>query len=314
MKMVGIGATTHVDKQNMRITKEALEKAAEDIQKGKVVPAMKIEHDTILPPIGKVTNGKVEKREDGEYQLVITQELFNNVSDIKLPDGSTGILESLTSDNRPFAMEGELELSSDLKISVDYANFESHEEYIKFRQEIKQAGEYEEGIISRKSFIPDPEMIIAISKLVLASTFGKKVVEKLSDKVIDDGVPKANEVIKKAVSSMARYCIPKNRPITYVFLIPGTFDIKLVVRTNEPNKAVAAILQENLVEVLEKAKELHETLDANEIQFLLSEEGEWEFNFLLTNTGAVIGTPESYHKREKRIQLMYKQLEEKEKE
>ena len=130
------------------------------------------------------------------------------------------MLESSESDKRPFTVNKETNLLTGLKISVDYANFESQDDYKKFRDEIKQAGEFEEGVIGRKSFIPDPEMIIAISHFLLATTVGKKVLEKLTDKIIDtvldDTVPKAYEGIKKAVFSMAKYSIPKNRPITYV--------------------------------------------------------------------------------------------------
>ena len=230
MKMKAIAATTHIDKQNMRITKEALENAAKDIRESGTVPAMKIEHDTIIPPIGKVIDGWVEKREDGEYQLVIIQEVFSSFSEVTLPDGSTAFLESSDSDERPFVVEKETHLLNDLKISVDYANFESEDDYKKFRDEIKEVGEFEEGVIGRKSFIPDPEMIIAISKFVLATTVGKKVLEKLTDTILDDTIPKVYEGIKRAVFTMAKYSIPKNRPITYVFLVSGIFNVQLVIR------------------------------------------------------------------------------------
>jgi hypothetical protein len=308
MKIKAIAATTHIDKQNMRITKEALENAAKDIRESGAVPAMKIEHDTIIPPIGKVIDGWVEKREDGEYQLVVIQEVFSGFSEVTLPDGSTAFLESSDSDERPFVVEKETDLLNDLKIYVDYANFESEDDYKKFRDEIKEVGEFEEGVIGRKSFIPDPEMIIAISKFVIASTVGKKVLEKLTDTILDDTIPKAYEGIKRAVFTMAKYSIPKNRPITYVFLVSGIFNVQLVVKSNDPNKVMTAILQDNLSEVIEKAQEFHKALDISEIQFLFSEKEEWEFNYLLTNKGEVIGSPASHGRKEKKIELLNQQL------
>jgi hypothetical protein len=308
MIIEAIVATTHVDKHNMKITKEALENAAKDIRESGSVPAMKIEHDTIIPPIGKVIDGWVEEREDGEYQLVVIQEVFRNVQEITLPDGTTALLESSESDRRPFVVDKETNLLTDLKISVDFANFESQDDYKKFRDEIKQVGNFEEGVIGRKSAIPDPEMIIAISQFVLATAVGKKILEKLTDKIIDtvldDTVPKAYEGIKRAVFSMAKYSIPKNRPITYVFLVSGIFNVQLVVRSNDPNKVMTAILQDNLSEVLEKAQEFHEAFDISEVQFLFSEKNGWEFNYLLTNKGEVIGSPASHSKREKKFELL----------
>lgn len=204
-----------------------------------------------------------------QYNLIsysdksVIQEVFSGFSEVTLPDGSTAFLESSESDERPFVVEKETHLFNDLKISVDYANFESVDDYKKFRDEIKEVGDFDEGVIGRKSIIPDPEMIKAISKFVLATTVEKKVLEKLTDTILDDTIPKAYEGIKRAVFTMAKYFIPKNRPITFVFLVSGIFNVQLVVRSNDPNKVMTAILQHNLSEVLEKAQEFHKALDIN---------------------------------------------------
>ncbi|MDO8673296.1 MAG: hypothetical protein Q7O66_17965 [Dehalococcoidia bacterium] len=62
-------ATTHIDAQNERITPEALEKAAELVNSGNK-PSLLLDHDITIPPYGKMLSAKVEKREDGEYQLI----------------------------------------------------------------------------------------------------------------------------------------------------------------------------------------------------------------------------------------------------
>ena len=59
----------------------------------------------------------------------------------------------------------------------------------------------------------------------------------------------------------------------------GIFNVQLVVRINDPNKVMEAILQENLAEILVKAQEFHEALDISEIQFLFSDKEEWQFNY-----------------------------------
>lgn len=58
MILKGIGATTHIDKHNCRMTKEALEDFAKDINEGKYAPGVGIEHDPSIMPIGKVIEWK----------------------------------------------------------------------------------------------------------------------------------------------------------------------------------------------------------------------------------------------------------------
>lgn len=308
MKFKSVVATTHVDKHNTRITKEALEQAAHDIKSSGEVPAFNIEHDSILPPLGKVVDGWVEKREDGEFQLVTASEVFENTSKIKLPDNSIAYSEASETDSRPFSLRGTGDTFNEPKIYVDLANFSSQKEYEDFNNEVKEVGEFEVELIGRKSFIPDPEIIITIAQYIMGSAIGNKVIEKLSDKameaVTEDIANTAYEGIKKSILSIANYAIPNKRPITYIFLIPREISIELAVRTNDPQVAINAISEDKIIGVLDKVDSYLNVLDISKIQFLYDMEEEWEFNFLLTKNGEVIGSPMSHKKRAKKIEIL----------
>src|SRR5260370_30207429 len=75
MRKVVVAGTTHLDSHNTIISKEALERAADDINNSKK-PVLTIEHDTTLPPIGQIVKALVEPTEDGEYKLLTEQEIF----------------------------------------------------------------------------------------------------------------------------------------------------------------------------------------------------------------------------------------------
>jgi hypothetical protein len=308
MKIKSVVATTHVDKHNTLITKEALEGMAQDLKHSGKVPAFNIEHDSILPPIGKVIDGWVEKRDDGEFQFITISEVFENKTEIRLPDDSVAYLEALETDVRPFSLRETEYTLREPSIYVDLANFSSVKEYEKFNNEIKEVGEFKAEIIGRKSFIPDPEITITILQYVLGSAIGIKIIEKLLDKatetVTEDVATTAYGVIKKAIVSISNYAIPKNRPITYIFLIPGEINIELAVRTNDPKIAINSISQEKISCVLEKVESYLDILDISKVQFLYDTKEEWEFNFLLTKKGEVIGSPMSHKKRAKKIELL----------
>jgi len=65
---------------------------------------------------------------------------------------------------------------------------------------------------------------------------------------------------------------------------------------------------DRLKEALSNAGHLQETFGAARIQYLLNNNGEWEFNYLLTANGAVIGTEKSFDRRTKRIELLNKSI------
>ncbi|MDR7076587.1 hypothetical protein J2Y03_001590 [Neobacillus niacini] len=96
-------SSTHVDRHGMRMSKTALDRAAEQIN-GPFVVGMGIEHDVLLPPIGKIVKASVEKLPDGEYGLFGEYKLFNLVKtkEITLPNGEQAIIDTWE-DERPFA-------------------------------------------------------------------------------------------------------------------------------------------------------------------------------------------------------------------
>ena len=307
MILEGIIATSRLDKHNMRFTKEALESGAKLIN-GDRCSAFTIEHDATVPPIGKVLKASVREEDDGEYLLVAQQEVFERESNLVLPDGAMAIRRESETDIRPIVTN--IEQPDKFQLIYDPTNFSSSEIAEEFFQSIRaKTGEnaFAERSRIRKSEIPDPEIVITLSKALLTYLAGKKLIEKIGDKIADkvtDDIAKFYDLVKSTTINMLKYAIPKNRPITYVFDAPGSPQIQFVAVTNDSKLLESAIKEEKLMEKLKYADELSSTLGATKIQFLLNHGGDWEFNYLLTNTGGVIGTPKSFGKQARRIEIL----------
>ena len=311
MFIKSIAATTHIDLHGTKLTKEHLEMMAEKANSSSAV-AMGIEHDVTLPPIGKTIRACVEPTEDGEFQLVIFQEEFENTRNIDLPDGTVAWMQASKQDQRPFARSNQQAFEM-IEVSFDLVNFESKEDVSNFLKELRQVTDFREQNLFRKSWIPDPELVFTLSKSLVAYLFGKKVIEKAGDKIIEQVVDDLSQLysfVKTAAKGMAKYAIPKNSPITYIFNIPGDMILELVARTTDADLLVTALLEDKLKQVIKKAEELRNSFRATNIQFLLNPEGEWEFNYLLTEKGEVVGTPQSHSRRARRIQLMIQKAQE----
>ena len=86
--------------------------------------------------------------------------------------------------------------------------------------------------------------------------------------------------------------------------------IEFIAQVTDPSAGLSLLsdaltlgrLQPAVVSAVEKKY----LLDANTVQFTLKTDGVWEFNYLTTSTGAVVGTPASIARREERIELMEK--------
>ncbi|MHC1757937.1 MAG: hypothetical protein AB9917_00185 [Negativicutes bacterium] len=73
---------------------------------------------------------------------------------------------------------------------------------------------------------------------------------------------------------------------------------------NIPDVAINALTKTKLKECFVKVDDLKRTIAIDKIQFILNESGDWEFNYLCTKTGGVIGAPQSRQRREQRLNLL----------
>jgi hypothetical protein len=305
MRITVVVATTNVDLQHDRLTKNCLEDMAKQANGGRAIQQW-IEHDRTLPPMGKTLRAWVEPMGDVEYKLVMESVVFEEEKEIRLPDGTMGILQESDSDHRPFVRSLK-EVEGDVDIAYDPANFESDSELKAFQQEIRTGADFSERYTGRKSLIPDPEVIISLGKAVMGYFIVRRVLDKGADKLVEavsNDVLLIYSKLKVVIESAAKYCVPKNRPITYVIAVPGDSSVALVAQTRDARMLMSALEPDKLSKALEQAEQWRTALQAEHIQFSLSTDGDWEFSFLLTVTGQVIGTRKTYSRRARRLELM----------
>jgi hypothetical protein len=98
--------------------------------------------------------------------------------------------------------------------------------------------------------------------------------------------------------------VKPNCYITYLIQINGNVNIDLIIISPKPEVIITAITREKLKTVIEKIESLNLFFGVDKVQFILSENNEWEFNYALTSIGEAIGTEKSFNKRDK----MFKEL------
>lgn len=307
----GIMATTKVDAHNMRITLEALESAAEDITNGECAPIVSVNHDPTIIPIGKIINAHVEKIDGDEHGLFFEQDIFSTFS--TEVDSTKYVLLKSFVDDRPLTSNFS-ESSEKLLIQTDAINFKSQKDAATFLKELSDEYDIETSYFGRKSAVPDPELIFQLLETTVSSLFiylaGKPVIEKVGNHIVDRALAELDSLysfLKKAIFAAAKRFIPANRPVTYVFIGKHEFLIELVVQTTNPNTAIRAISEEKLLGAINEIENIKKHFSSFlKIQLVYNTETEqWEFNYIATERGEVIGTEKSYKKSMQKIEIAF---------
>jgi hypothetical protein len=294
--------TTHRDSHGDRMTLSALKSAAKQIN-GKRKIRAGINHDWTFPPAGRYVDALVEKRQDGEHQLVATRQPYDEQSLVRMPDGSVGILESFKLTPTPFieAAPAHIDLN---ELCIDYNNFSNYQEAEEFIRDVREATQvnFKDGAFGRKALINDPEIVLAITKLTSYALFSKlaaKTPEKLKDKIAEELIS-FYELVKQSSFKAIKSMLPKNRKTTYIIRSCGDITIELIIRTSDAKVIIESVSEEKLVQCRAKIHEICAVFSLEKLNLLYNEEkGIWEFNYLLTQEGKSLSTPKAYNARQK---------------
>lgn len=306
-------ATTHRGNDNIKNSKEFLEIMA---AKGNTLMAipLHLDHDLSLPPLGKTGKMGVEPYplEEGEYRLIGGIETFDQQVDITMPDGTTGVRLEGVSDLRPFRRN---ELQEAFKVCYDRTGFAAQQDIEVFSTSLQSVlGIVEVEPYTRRSFSPEHVLILAVTvptwfvaKLVYKTA--EKITDQLSDSISND-VVNLYETIRLASINYSKNRVNRKREVTYIFTLPGNPQIEFFAQVTDPSAGLSllsdALTLGRLQPAVASAVEMKHLLDASTVQFTLKTNGGWEFNYLTTSTGLVVGTPASISRREERIELMEK--------
>lgn len=291
-------SSTHLDSQGWMMTKEALEGAIPQIN-GIRKMRVGLEHNRTFPPFGIVTNAELEQRNDNHYYLNAEMWYFDKQDIVNLNDGTVLIKESFSYGEFPF-IECHEDLVDKLSIGTDPANYESPIEIdeINSLAAIESGLEIDSHLIGRKAELSDPETIIHITAnlAIVLGIIKTKIPEKIGEAVGDD-LAKFYKFLSKLAIETIKRAKPSNRPKNFVIIYPNTeCIIELIVTTHKPDTVLESLTNEKLKLVADKTQQLL-NLNPEKIQFIYNDQESWEFNYLLTKTGATIGTIKSFNKR-----------------
>ncbi len=307
MKNKIIMSSSRKDKHGDIMSKQLLEKAVEDIN-SKHKLRWTIDHKRELPPLGRIDNAELLDKDD-HYFLAAEPVKYSNREEISWDN--TLIKESF--DEPIYFTEIVNTPADEFEISLDKNNFSSFEIYEKLNKDILALSEekVELAMHGRKAEIPIPEIVLTISKYGVLYLLLKPFVEKIAEKLAEDTYDETKKRLKqfsnyvaKVVKLTREKALPKKRKLVTIFELHGTPHIELFARTDDPSLISKGLTEKNLCLVRDEVERLSQFVEIGKIQFVLSENGKWKFNYLLTVKGEAIGKKSIFKTRDQ----LYKKI------
>ncbi|SHM93481.1 hypothetical protein [Mucilaginibacter sp. OK098] len=202
-----------------------------------------------------------------------------------------------------------------ITISVDKNNFQNINDLKTTGGQIHRAfeGKVALELDMRKELYPDPRIVITLAPYAmvlypLVKPFLTKMGEKIAEDIADDlyknlklGVKKLLGSLSSSVLSTREKMVPANKRLLTIFEIPWDPYIELHIRSDDPTKVEKGLQPPKLALVHEKIMDLQRYIDIAEIYFVLNTKNKWEFSYLLTPDGKVVGTKAAFKKRDKLV-------------
>lgn len=275
-------ATTHVDLHGDRFTKSALESMIRQLSEAEGPQWMYMEHDTTLPPIGRVLDVRLVQLEDGEYAVDGEIEIYNadSYGALAESDVDTTLSNADVVFQRSLLPEGPPEI----EICYDPLNYDT-EMVEQFVEETSEVLPVKTRPLIRKALTPLSILIVLIATPI--SLFSKGFFTEMGKDVYG--------FLKKKLVHLVKLRKPMDTP-TLIFHVPmPEFEIVVEGSIRSDNDKVliasADLLQRlhTLATALLRRNRLH---FFSKVTYLLNPETmDWEINYLITRTGAIILGP-----------------------
>ena len=293
----------------IRLAKEVIESTADQLNGERALP-LNIDHNPLCMPVGKIGKAWVESF-GNEYAVMAHIHVEENARDaVHIKSGTELVVLGFTEEPRPFFRAFKDVGENQVKVSVDLANFDSPENHATFVDAVKNIDdEIACGNIGRYAAEPNPLIQLILSHSAIGAALGiglwtfrraekfvRYTIDETLRKIADDLSESLSRKIKQIVKAYQNRRSDDDRRVLVEVVVPGDMNLVLLVEITH-DEDFPAINLDKLTAEMEKYGDLLQ--QAEEAVFARTEAGEWEFQYLTTRKGQVLGTVKCYKRTTK---------------
>ena len=284
------------------LTEESLHGNAQQLNTSERKPVVLIEHDILCPPLGHTLSGEVNPTDDGYVALDVVSEIYGTPQPTDLPNGEKGFLVASSEHQNPLSIGIHNHHGDENVIRVDSVNFGGIEQASTFFKELRDDGydSFTEGYSERRSELPDPQVIFDLGANASVLWIGYRIAKAAAD-ALDPSLKAFFESMYGVIRRSATEMIPKNRPVTYVLNVHGDPNLQFVARTRDAEMAITAFGSETIANLKPIIETAAQRFNAEMVQFALSDDGDWELNYMVSKNGQTLGSERAFKLRTARI-------------
>ena len=275
-----------------------------------------VNHDPHCMPIRKALSARLVESH-GEYEAELSWE-FGKRSEFRRIDipAVRHVRLAFNESTRPFSLYSQPASPEKSLVSVDLVNFRNEKEVERFELAVENLDGAEMGKrITRHSFDPVPLLDIILSNpetlALLANCwivwklgrFADKVAEEMSDRLAERTCDLLERKITDLRNVFSRVRRKDNESIEIHVMIPGEETELILLMPSDTKGQENWMDPQAIQDVLDSYRPLLE--DADSIVLSRQKGGRWNFEYMLTKDGCVIGTMRCYD----RTMKLYRRIE-----
>lgn len=308
-----VSATGVIDYGDLKVmvTKEALDSMVPQAVGDRAVPLM-VAHDPFCLPIGKIQEVMIEPR--GEEYVAIAR-IYIEDSPSKLINSLTGaelVCLDFDDDRRPFVggRFGKGQADRDT-LSVDPANFDHSSDYTAFKDDVESIDDSIvcSSLLMRHSIDPVPLVQYVVSNPVIQMALailayeGVRYVQYRADEIVRKNADRVFDALidrlRSAMRAHDKHQSQRSASSVLQMVVPNEIELILLARMKQ-NQDLPAVRLGDIVEELSKYGDLLSKADS--ITLALSEENQWEFQYMRTTDGKILASNECYDRTSHTLQ------------
>lgn len=163
----GIIATTHVDRQRERLSKQALQQLVDSINQTYLI--LNVGHDPRLPPVGRARSAALVQLPDGEWGVEVIHEYFEPGQPVPASDGRTVQMRSFD--------DGAIHLLYDYSYKID-------PDFLNEVKALEETTRVQAGYFAKKAEVPLSQLLVGLGTVGVGA-FASGFLAKLGSDAAD---------------------------------------------------------------------------------------------------------------------------------
>lgn len=291
VRILGLTGLVRQSTITVNMTMDAIQSIVDRVAGERAIP-LGVEHDPLCLPIGKVIEAWIEPY-GSEYAAVGRIYIEDRLVHVRIDSETELVQLDFAACPKPFQRKGYKPLAKNRdSVSVDLNDFNARKDYDQFTLDVNTIDDNIlcDSNIMRHSIDPEPIIQFAIGSSI-GTFLLKPLIGYAYNRMLDGISDLLIQKIKRVFSAYKTHRNQDKRNAVVQIVAEGEIEMVLLVKV-KPGAEFPELEIDKIRHEVNKYASLSTDIDS--ITLALSDSGDWEFQYMTTRSGKVVGTRDCY--------------------